>query len=136
MGCAPSHEEIDFLGDGSKKFNTSVFRPSKLPGFTGYKEEFDRALRTLAQYWCFLALAGTGTGGSGDQWMVGSTFARATNAGGCVGESKRFADDSEIQVLVLNNNTELTAILDARHQAAVRDWYRKEAALLHCMLLW
>jgi len=37
VGCALSHEEIDFLGDFSKKTqcNTSVSRPSKLPGFTG-----------------------------------------------------------------------------------------------------
>jgi len=41
------------------------------------------------------------------------------------------------QVLVLNNNTELTAILDARHQAAVRDWYRKGGGIvaLHAALV-
>jgi len=41
------------------------------------------------------------------------------------------------KVLVLNNNTELTAILDARHQAAVRDWYRKGGGIvaLHAALV-
>ena len=41
------------------------------------------------------------------------------------------------KVLVLNNNTELTAILDARHQAAVRDWYRQEGGIvaLHAALV-
>lgn len=41
------------------------------------------------------------------------------------------------KVLVFNNNTELTAILDARHQAAVRDWYRKGGGIvaLHAALV-
>ena len=41
------------------------------------------------------------------------------------------------KVLVFNNNTELTAILDARHQTAVRDWYRKGSGIvaLHAALV-
>ena len=41
------------------------------------------------------------------------------------------------KVLVFNNNTELTAILDARHQAAVRDWYRQGGGIvaLHAALV-
>jgi len=41
------------------------------------------------------------------------------------------------KVLVFNNNTELTAVLDARHQAAVRDWYRKGGGIvaLHAALV-
>ena len=41
------------------------------------------------------------------------------------------------KVLVFNNNTELTAILDTRHQAAVRDWYRQGGGIvaLHAALV-
>ena len=40
-------------------------------------------------------------------------------------------------VLVFNNNTELTAILDTRHQAAIRDWYRQGGGIvaLHAALV-
>ena len=41
------------------------------------------------------------------------------------------------KVLVLNNTTELPAILNARHQSAVRDWYRKGGGIvaLHAALV-
>ena len=103
------------------------------------KKEFDRSPQNIGSV---LVFAGTGWYRHPEVAAISGWLARRSP------ELQMQVDVSEnpndllkilpkYKVLVLNNNTELTAILDARHQAAVRDWYRKGGGIvaLHAALV-
>ena len=103
------------------------------------KKEFDRSPQNIGSV---LVFAGTGWYRHPEVAAISGWLARRSS------ELQMQVDVSEnpndllkilpkYKVLVFNNNTELTAILDARHQAAVRDWYRQGGGIvaLHAALV-
>ena len=103
------------------------------------KKEFDRSPQNIGSV---LVFSGTGWYRHPEVAAISGWLARRSpelQMQVDVSENPKdlLANLQKYQVLVLNNNTELTAILDARHQAAVRDWYRKGGGIvaLHAALV-
>jgi len=103
------------------------------------KQKFDRSPQNLG---AVLVFGGTGWYRHPEVAAISGWLARQAN------ELKMQVDVSEnpqdlltilpkYKVLVLNNTTELPAILNARHQSVVRDWYRKGGGIvaLHAALV-
>ena len=141
MGCALGHEEIDSSVTVQTKFNVLLLFLALANSLVSQdtKKEFDRSPQNIGSV---LVFSGTGWYRHPEVAAISGWLARRSP------ELQMQVDVSEnpndllkilpkYKVLVFNNNTELTAILDARHQAAVRDWYRKGGGIvaLHAALV-
>ena len=103
------------------------------------KKEFDRSPQNIGSV---LVFSGTGWYRHPEVAAISGWLARRSPELQMQVDVSETPDDllkilPKYKVLVFNNNTELTAILDARHQAAVRDWYRKGGGIvaLHAALV-
>ena len=103
------------------------------------KKEFDRSPQNIGSV---LVFSGTGWYRHPEVAAISGWLARRSPELQMQVDVSETPDDllkilPNYKVLVFNNNTELTAILDARHQAAVRDWYRKGGGIvaLHAALV-
>jgi len=103
------------------------------------KKEFDRSPQNIGSV---LVFSGTGWYRHPEVAAISGWLARRSPELQMQVDVSETPDDllkilPKYKVLVFNNNTELTAILDARHQAAVRDWYRNGGGIvaLHAALV-
>jgi len=103
------------------------------------KKEFDRSPQNIGSV---LVFSGTGWYRHPEVAAISGWLARRSPKLQMQVDVSENPDDllkilPKYKVLVFNNNTELTAILDARHQAAVRDWYRQGGGIvaLHAALV-
>ena len=103
------------------------------------KKEFDRSPQNIGSV---LVFSGTGWYRHPEVAAISGWLARRSPELQMQGDVSENPNDllkilPKYKVLVFNNNTELTAILDARHQTAVRDWYRKGGGIvaLHAALV-